>query len=77
MAVQGHILGLGSLCFLGQESAISDAAAIASSLSLCSLFQVHVSLLSQDPPIWKLEEVLGCHSGADADPTPLLSSLDN
>ena len=25
----------------------------------------------------ELEEVLGCHSGANADLTPLLSSLDN
>ena len=64
MAVQGRTLGLNSLCFLGQESAVSDAAAIASSLRLCSLFQVRVSLLSQDPPIWELEEVLDCHSGA-------------
>lgn len=69
MAVQDHTLGLNSLCILGQESAIIDAAGIASSLCLCSPFQVRVSLLSQDPPIWELEEVLGCHSGADADPT--------
>ena len=54
----------------GAGIAVSDAAAIASSLRLCSLFQVRVSLLSQDPPIWELGEVLGCHSGADADPTP-------